>query len=197
MSELYAIEKSTLDNIGNAIRGKKGTTEPIPVANLADEISSISGGGSQANKLAELISGNVTALTEEDLKGLVSVASDSLYRRYTLKSISFPKTVAVIDSGGINQCTSLQNLSMYHGMWSIGDYGIGSCPNLKTLTIFDQEIDPSTKNTDPIYLQSSSFQGTFDGRSDFAIYVPANKLEAYKSATNWSVFADNIFAIEE
>lgn len=44
MSVLYAIDKATLDGIGNAIRSKKGTTEPIPVTSLADEIASIGGG---------------------------------------------------------------------------------------------------------------------------------------------------------
>lgn len=43
MSVLYAIDKATLDGIGNAIREKKGTTEPIPVTSLADEIASIEG----------------------------------------------------------------------------------------------------------------------------------------------------------
>lgn len=45
MKELYAIDKSTLDAIGNAIRTKKGTTEPIPVTSLADEILGITTGG--------------------------------------------------------------------------------------------------------------------------------------------------------
>lgn len=41
MKELYAIDKSTLEAIANAIRAKKGTTEPIPVSSLASEIESI------------------------------------------------------------------------------------------------------------------------------------------------------------
>ena len=41
MSVLYSIDKSTLEGIGNAIRRKKGTTEPIPVTSLASEIASI------------------------------------------------------------------------------------------------------------------------------------------------------------
>lgn len=39
----WLINKSTLDNIGDAIRAKKGTSSPIDVPDLADEIESISG----------------------------------------------------------------------------------------------------------------------------------------------------------
>lgn len=39
-----AIKLSTLTDIGNAVRAKKGTAEQIPVANLANEIQSIQGG---------------------------------------------------------------------------------------------------------------------------------------------------------
>ncbi len=42
---LYSIEKSTLTNIADAIRTKKGTTNLIPVPQLAPEILTISGGG--------------------------------------------------------------------------------------------------------------------------------------------------------
>lgn len=39
-----AIKLSTLTDIGNAVRAKKGTADQIPVTNLADEIQSIQGG---------------------------------------------------------------------------------------------------------------------------------------------------------
>lgn len=44
-SQLYSVEKSTLTNIADAIRTKKGTTNLIPVPQLAPEILTISGGG--------------------------------------------------------------------------------------------------------------------------------------------------------
>lgn len=37
----YVIDENTLKGIGDAIRAKKGTSDPIPVPNLASEISSI------------------------------------------------------------------------------------------------------------------------------------------------------------
>lgn len=41
MSELYAIEKSTLDSIGSAVKGIKNQVGTIPVAQLAHEINNI------------------------------------------------------------------------------------------------------------------------------------------------------------
>jgi hypothetical protein len=35
------INKSTLEGIGNAIRGKEGSTEPIPTTEMAERISSL------------------------------------------------------------------------------------------------------------------------------------------------------------
>lgn len=44
MSDKYVINKSTLEGIGNAIRNKKGTSDLIPVSDLASEIASIPSG---------------------------------------------------------------------------------------------------------------------------------------------------------
>lgn len=46
VNQLYSVEKSTLTNIADAIRTKKGTSKLIPVPQLAPEILTISGGGS-------------------------------------------------------------------------------------------------------------------------------------------------------
>ena len=40
----YAINDTTLVAIGDAIRGKEGSIEPIPVAAFAERIAAISGG---------------------------------------------------------------------------------------------------------------------------------------------------------
>ena len=45
----YSIEDITLTNIANAIRNKTNKNNPIEVADMADEISSIEIGGSEIN----------------------------------------------------------------------------------------------------------------------------------------------------
>lgn len=44
---------------------------------------------------------------------------------------------------------------------------------------------------------TSALNGTKIKNGDGGVYVPANLLDSYKSATNWSTFADNIFPIGE
>lgn len=48
----YLIDETSLTNIGDAIRTKKGTTSVIPVADMPDEILSISGGGGSSEPVS-------------------------------------------------------------------------------------------------------------------------------------------------
>ena len=43
----YLIEEATLTGIADAVRGKKGTSDLIPVSNLATEIANIQGGSGE------------------------------------------------------------------------------------------------------------------------------------------------------
>lgn len=47
MSKLF-IEDTTLTAIGNAIRTKEGTTEPIPTVDMAERIANLPSGGISA-----------------------------------------------------------------------------------------------------------------------------------------------------
>ena len=40
-------------------------------------------------------------------------------------------------------------------------------------------------------------KGNFDNTNNCPIYVPSASLNAYKTATNWSVYASRIYPIEE
>lgn len=76
--ERYTIEGTTLTNIANAIRSKTGSTEPIQVMEMANEIGNINGAGENVTaetndytaKVAQLESA-VTAL-EMELAGKAS-----------------------------------------------------------------------------------------------------------------------------
>lgn len=53
MADVYSIKKSTLDAIGNAIRTQEGSTEKIPVDELAERILAIETGGVTASTTAK------------------------------------------------------------------------------------------------------------------------------------------------
>lgn len=96
-----------------------------------------------------------------------------------------------IDSSTFEGCTSLTKADFKH----INDQGFGNyslaCANLVTLII---------RNTDAVPPTSSQIFGgntTKMNKGEGYIYVPASMVDAYKVATNWSKYADQIRAIED
>ena len=90
-----------------------------------------------------------------------------------------------------------------YNLWGIGNNAFRDCTTLKSITIPDR-VELISKNvfndctslkevyckpTTPPTLQSYIFWGNISGRK---IYVPRNSVEAYKSAENWSIYADYI-----
>ena len=86
-------------------------------------------------------------------------------------------------SGAFFQCTSLQTADLGTGVTSIGTDTFSYCTSLAT--IFCRAATPPTIVSD-----------TFRGLPSTTIFkVPAASLTAYKTATNWSLYASRIYAI--
>lgn len=62
----YLIEETTLTGIADAVRGKNGTTDLIPVSNLATEISNLSTGGSAGFEQIKI--DNMRSFNEDGLR---------------------------------------------------------------------------------------------------------------------------------
>lgn len=89
-----AIKLSTLEAIGEAVRGKEGTTDLIPVNTLADRIAALP---SEKNKLIPFINGDETMeLTEADLAGLVNPIKDYAFYKTKLKSVELPPHITAL-----------------------------------------------------------------------------------------------------
>ena len=101
MIELYAIDRATLVEIGNAIREKSGTNGPIPVTELAGRISELGGATEKKEYLISAgtyvdkndVTGNYESLpypsyhAEADIAGELS-RSDGSIVSFTKMSIS-------------------------------------------------------------------------------------------------------------
>lgn len=101
-------------------------------------------------------------------------------------------------------CTTLESLHLGNGVTFIADYAFYHCTNLKEITIPETvtQIDiyafggncavttATLLPTTPPTLGSSAFTSKLK-----TIYVPAQSLDAYKSATNWSVYADKMVGV--
>jgi hypothetical protein len=103
-----------------------------------------------------------------------------------LTNVIVPDSVTKIQSFAFEYCKNLTDIQIGKNVSYMGNAGFQMCFKLKNVTI---------RTTTPPTLDGSTlFQYNDD---NLVIYVPANSVEAYKSATNWSNYADKIQAIKE
>ena len=108
--------------------------------------------------------------------------------------IDIPDSVTTIGKyafyrGYSSYVSSKERIVIGSGITSIGDYAFGTSEKFSNV---DNEI--TCKALTPPTLGTNAF---YDGTTNYisAIYVPAESVDAYKSATNWSTYASKIQAI--
>lgn len=100
-----------------------------------------------------------------------------------LQSIVIPSRVTIIEEGLFWGCRSLTSVSLPN-VTTIKNYAFSRCSGLVSVTI--------EATTPPTLTNVNAFDNT---HADLVIYVPAESVEAYKAATNWSTYASKIQAI--
>ena len=98
----------------------------------------------------------------------------------SLTSVTIPDSVTEIGVYAFRECTNLTSVTIGDSVTSIGDLAFYYCDSLTSVYC---------KATTPPSLGSSVFG---NNGSDRKIYVPAGSVNAYKSAANWSQYADAI-----
>jgi hypothetical protein len=155
------------------------------------------------NKLAQLASETITQVTADDLRGVTSIRPYTFRELTSLLSVTINKELTTLKDYTFYSCTSLETLEFEENsqlttmgaraffgvkisnatipekVVSIGDWAFGVCRQLKTITM---------KAKKPPTIQSYTFSSSPLER----ITVPIGCADAYKSATNWSAFADRI-----
>lgn len=97
--------------------------------------------------------------------------------------ITIPDSVTEIGASAFHDEKNLRNATVGSGVTSIGAYAFSYCNKLLTLTVHAE--------TPPVLGNS-----LLDLSSSCQIYVPAQSVDAYKTATNWKTWASRIHAIE-
>lgn len=97
-----------------------------------------------------------------------------------------------INARTFNGCSALEKVDFYHihTMLGISSDAL-NCKNLVTVIIRNTDAVPPLNAT--AFGGESTKMNTGEGK----IYVPASMVDAYKSAANWSKYADQIYSIEE
>ncbi|MDR0722968.1 MAG: leucine-rich repeat domain-containing protein [Treponema sp.] len=114
-----------------------------------------------------------------------SVGIYNFYDCTSLESVLFPPGLKQINKHAFNHCISLKEVTLPATLKLIGAYAFKDCIQLKRF-IVHAEVPPA--------LQGGAFSGVND---EFTIYVPTDKVEAYKATTGWKDFAGIIRAIED
>lgn len=133
-----------------------------------------------------------SALAEVNLPVLETLGFAAFIYCTALAEVKFP---AALSSGVTNNalrfCSALKKVDFgeINAAQGLLSYCLADCKVLEMLVI---------RNTDqPPKLTTTAFNNTPIKTGTGYIYVPAAMVDAYKSATNWSAYADQIRAIED
>lgn len=101
-----------------------------------------------------------------------------------ISDIEIPDNVTIIRNNAFGGCISLTSATIPDNIVSIGNSAFSGCSSLKE--IYCKPTTPPTGGYNMFYNNAS-------GRK---IYVPTESVEAYKAASEWSAYADDIYGYD-
>lgn len=169
----YGCNNLTSVNIGNSVElidgGAFAYCSNLTNVTIPDSVTSISGGAFN----------NCTSLKSVILSNkLTHISGYTFQYCASLTNITIPDSVISIGEYAFYHCSGLTSVIIGNGVTSIDVGAFRSCINLKTVVLFPEtppdlsgDVIPSTIST---------------------IYVQQSSKEAYKTATDWTGYADKI-----
>ena len=97
-----------------------------------------------------------------------------------LTSVTIPNSVTSIGRNAFSDCRGLTSVTIPNSVTDIGNYAFSGCRGLTSVTI--QATTPPTLGGTAV----------FNNTNNCPIYVPAESVDAYKNAGNWSSLANRI-----
>ena len=170
-----------LTAVADAIRSKTGKTDTLTLDRMATEIAGIeTGGGDDIFK--QLVQGvAATVLSSDKVERLRAYM---FYEDLNIQEVYLPNCT-FIGSSIFRGCKNLKKV-LFNA--SLANACFVDCTALEALILPSKTLLPFERNN--TFVRSGVANGTG------YIYVPSVLLEEYKTATNWSVYADQFRAIE-
>lgn len=137
--------------------------------------------GGSGNKLAALVGGTITDVTQEDLSGATMIKDDSFYKCTNLISVDLPEGIETIGQNAFSQCRNITDISIAASVTYINTSVFSNCSSLLRL-VFRGETPPT--------ITSSTFNARSSYPDDFVIYVPVGMIDTYKTAFNARMLAN-------
>ena len=129
------------------------------------------------------LGGNSILQTLKLPQGVTGIGDESFADFKALKSVVLPDGLTSIESYAFLYCSALTSITLPASLTSIGFRAFRYCGSLKTVTCLAAT---------PPGLGTEAF-GNCDALT--AIQVPAESVNAYQAASEWSTYADKIVAI--
>jgi hypothetical protein len=154
-----------------------------------------------ATIISNAINNNVGKITFNS--DVTIIGDNAFYYCTSLKSIQIPNSVTSIREGAFCNCSSLSSIEIPNSVTSIGEYAFADCSSLTSIEIPNSVIyigyeafcwcssltSVYIKSITPPTLGYNVFSNNAPNRK---IYVPRASLNAYKTASGWSNYADAI-----
>ena len=137
--------------------------------------------GDSVTTIGSIAFSGCTSLTSVNIPDSVTTIGEAAFRDCTsLTSITIPDSVTTIGNYAFNGCSSLTSVTIGDSVTTIGDYAFCDCYSLTS--VYCKAVTPPAGGYE-------MFSSNASGRK---IYVPTESVEAYKSASGWSDYADAI-----
>ena len=125
---------------------------------------------------------SLTSVTIGD--GVTKIGNYAFEDCTSLTSVTIPDSVTSIGYNAFSGCTSLTSITIPNSVTSIGYYAFGGCTSLKS--VYCIRLTPPIGG-DYMFYSNASWR---------KIYVPAESVEAYKTAAYWRDYAADIVGYE-
>lgn len=189
-------------SIKTAIQNKNvSVPDSARLSDLSGYISQIETGGTYYTP--GLVERTLTSYTFPS--SLTDTTGYSLYMFESLQSVNM-NNCRFVETNMFRACPNLYDVNFSH-ITSIGANAFYNCLSLKyldlpaTLTSIGRSAFCYCGYNTTVICRAvtppSITNDTFYGTNIAAIYVPAESVNAYKTATNWSTYADKITAISQ
>lgn len=155
---------------------------------------------------SKIIDRTITELSEEDLAGITSIGAYAFAMAESLISVAIPNGITAIKDRAFFTCINLTSVTIPNSVEYIKTEVFFQCDALNSVTIPASIISIGSKafnktdfatqkatytllsQTPPAIQSSNIFKSSLTEK----IIVPSGCGDAYKAATNWSVYADLI-----